>query len=329
MKKLICFLLTFVCCAAMLSACGDSQTSAAKNNLIYRVAVTDAAGTPVTEGVVVKFLQDGQQVAMQAVNAQGVAEKTLPTGNYTAEIVFTDVNAAFFYDASALTMTPDKTAVTAALYQKAGGEPVTLYVSGEDVNAYNVHAGSTAVELKAGRNYFLFTPTQSGDYGFYTQNNTNTVGLYGAPHFVQSESVAEAVDGVVKTTVKDSMIGSGNTGTAIFVIGIDAQEDCECVLVVERLSDPTWGPSDAPWTVYETTAPLAPYTLPEGAQLVNFDLTASKDAYDLIYNDADGRYHLNRADGPVVLMYLTEPTTYLDSFEIICSKSRIGKYFYK
>ena len=113
------------------------------------------------------------------------------------------------------------------------GEAISLSVGNGSYDAYPVDAGCTHVELKAGeRNYFLFTPTQAGTYEFSAADGANvTLGYYGAPHFVQSNNAAEDVseNGTFRISVSASMIGKGDTGTTVLVIGVDSDSATECI----------------------------------------------------------------------------------------------------
>ena len=82
--------------------------------------------------------------------------------------------------------------------------------------------------------------------------------------------------------------------------------------------------------MYQKTATLTEYKLPEGAKLGEFDLTASTDTYNIVLNEQDGFYHLNTADGPLVLVYLgvNASPKYLVSFETVLERSGVSKYFY-
>ena len=68
------------------------------------------------------------------------------------------------------------------------------------------------------------------------------------------------------------------------------------------------------------------YALPAGATLGEFDLKAED--YTLVLNEQDGFYHLNAADGPLVLMRLGQKSEYLDSFKTILERSGVVKYFF-
>ena len=199
-------------------------------------------------------------------------------------------------------------------------------------NAYPVSEGGTYVELVPGeRNYFLFTPTRGGTYAFSVEGADAVIGYYGAPHFVQDYTTIEPVDNVITESIRDSMIGTSNTGTTVMVLGLDAGEsDTGAILTIERVGDPAWSVEDEPWHVYEATHELVPYVHPAGVTLGEFDLKAASDAYTLVLG-SDGYYHMDTADGPLVLVRLGEKSggsKYLDSFETIINHSGVTKYFF-
>jgi len=333
MKKIFASVLTLML-ALLLVACnggqgsGNTPTSA---DAPYRVTVVDASGVPYTEGVIVRFLQNGQQAAMQPVNAQGVAEKTLTRGDYTVELIFTDTDATYYYDQTDLTLSAEKTELTVTLSYGAVDTGRTIYVGGEEHPTWAVSVGGTFVKLTPGkRTYFLFTPTQAGAYRVSCKEAGTAVGYYGAPHFVQELSITEVVDNAFDVSIRADMIGSDGTGTSVLVIGVDSESAQQAVLDIVRTGDPERTVEDEPWTVYQPTAKMDPYKLPAGASLKEFDLSA-KEPYSLVLNEQDGFYHLNSADGPLVLVRLgakSGGSKYLDCFETIISKSGVTKYFY-
>ena len=85
MKKrvLMLCLLAVMALGLLLAGCASQTPVETSGETTYRVTVQDALGAPYTSGVVVRFLQDGQQKAMQVVSESGVAEKALPPGTYT------------------------------------------------------------------------------------------------------------------------------------------------------------------------------------------------------------------------------------------------------
>jgi len=316
--------ITVACIALVLAACSEKTPA----EMTYKVTVADALGNPYTSGVVVKFMQNGEQKAMQVVNDNGVAEKALPTGDYNVELTFTDSADAYYYDATGVMLTPEKTEATVTLANNPV-ESVGLFAAGEEITAYHASIGSTYAQLVDGkRNYFLFTPAQAGTYRFSVTDDTAVIGYYGAPHFVQSMSAAEVVNNAFTISVSASMIGTNGTGTTVIVVGIDTGDNDHCLLNIERIGDPEHTLSDEPWTIYKATVDLKPYKLPVGAALSEFDLTASSDAYKLVLNKEDGFYHLGSADGALVLVRLGEDSKYLASFKTILENSGVVKYFF-
>ena len=324
-KNILLVMLLVVGMLAM-AACVSEPTPTTPAETTYKVTVADASNQPYTTGIVVRFMKDGQQVAMQVADENGVAEKVLETGTYTVELTFTGDADSYYYDSEGLTLTAEKPELTVTLAKKAGEAVALLYNDdGSITYAQGAEAGSTYVELQEGRNYFLFTPRTAGTYSFTTTDAAAVVGYYGAPHFVQPINIAEVVDNAFSISVSASMIGTGDTGTTVLVIGIDATQAGNCLLNIVRTGDPERTIADEPWIIYEATVDLELYALPQGAVLNSFDLTSD---YTLVFNEEDGFYHLNTADGPLVLVHLVEPSEYLASFYTILENSGVVKYFF-
>lgn len=229
---------------------GTTTGTTESAELAYRVTLTDGM-TPVTRGVVVKFMQNGTQAGMQKPDENGVAEKTLPRGEYTVELQFTDKE--YRYDASKLTLTGDAPELEIVLSNSLGEEKQSLFANGKDYDAYCVGLGSTMVPLNpSDRSYFLFAPTESGLYEFSLAGSDAAIGYYGAPHFVQETSAAEVVDNKFTISVRPDMIGTGNTGTSAYVIGVEAGEG-EAALCIQRIGEHEWSVADEPWINYKPT----------------------------------------------------------------------------
>ena len=321
MKRTSALLVLLLCLALLLTGCGKTESG----EQTYTVTVKDALGTPYTTGVVVKFLQNGEQVAMQPCNEKGEAAKTLAAGEYTVELSFTDTESDYHYDKN-LKLTADAPTLDVVLAEGVKGEATVLSVGSEEFEAYAIPVGGTYVELAADRrNYFLFTPTQEGTYKFFVADGVDaTLGYYGAPHFVQQNSSVELVDGAFTVSVSASMIGTGDSGTSVYVIGVDSEAEA-CVLAVERTGPAQKTLEDEPWTIYKAKTEPAAYTLPAGAAIQEFDLTAN---YTVVFNEADGYYHLDTADGPLVLVRLAEDSDYIACFKTILDRSGVSRYFF-
>lgn len=310
--------------SVLLWGCGSSEAE-------YKVSVVDALGNPYTSGIVVKFMQNGEQVALQACDESGVASKILPKGNYDAELSFTTDAENYYYEGN-VSLSAKETEATVYLANKITSEPTVYVVNDENFDVYDVATGCTYVDIAAEkRSYFKFTPSEAGLFEFSIPDGANAqIGYYGAPHFIQTVSTAEVVDNKFTISVKAEMIGTGDGGTASYIIGIDSldADTTNCILGIQRLGDPTKTIEDEPWTVYEATHEMTPYTLPEGAELKEFDLTASTDTYNIVYNENDGFYHLDSADGPLVLVSLAEDCPYIACFKTMLDRSGVVKYFF-
>lgn len=312
----------------LFAACGEEKPDETlSKDAEYKVTVVDALGNPYS-GVVVRFLKGTEQVAMQVADDKGVAAKTLERGDYMVDLMFTGDEDSYYFEKDGLSLTAEKTELQVILSNTVIGEGRELTANGQAYTAYNVGDGCTYVELTEGMNYFLFTPKSAGTYEFSVKNSEAKIGYYGSPFFVQPLSTVEAVDNSFTQSISASMIGTDDTGTTVMVIGLEAAAgQTDAILSIERIGDAERTIEDEPWVIYQTTAELAPYTLGD-VTLKDFDLTASTDTYNLVLNETDGFYHLDSADGPLVLVRLGEPSAYLESFKKILESSGITKYFF-
>lgn len=319
--KALALMLVLAFCLSAFAACGDETPGSSSAEAAYRVVFKDAAGKAYSQGIVVKFMQNGQQAAMQMVNESGVAEKTMPRGDYTVELQFTEGN--YIYDNSDMTLTADKTELTVLLSQPLSEETQELSVG----TAHYVSEGCTNITLDAeNRSYFIFTPRAVGKYEVSLINAAAPIGYYGGSvHYVWDHSAVEVVDNKFSVDIK-----AGQLGGAIMIIGVDAGEG-DAILSVQNIGDPDWSVEDEPWTIYNPTVEIKPYTLPAGAKLNKFDIKAPTETYNLVLNENDGFYHLNSADGALVVVVLGEnakDTEYVPPFETILDKQGVRRYFF-
>lgn len=336
--KALTLAMLWLCCMMALCACqseaAPTTTEALSQTAVYRVTVLGVDGKPATDGVIVRFLKGSEEIAMQKTDASGVASKELDRGDYAVEIMFIDQSVSYYYDTENLTLSATKTELTVELAYRAENPSKLFYGSEESdyYETYEVSTGRTYVTLAAGgRSYFLFTPQEAGVYRLSVVGEAYAVGYYGSPFFIQQNNVGNIEGNATTVTVSPGMIGTNNTGTTVFVIGVDNPENAEvnALLQVERVS--AYVDTSIPSRTYQTTAALTPWTLPEGAVTSSFDLTASTGAYQLVLDEATGFYHLNSVDGPLVLVCLGEGAddllSYAISYDTMLQTVGVNKYF--
>ncbi len=323
MKKYMALLLALALVWS-LAACGGLSATAD-----YTVRVVNAKGQPYSAGVIVRFHQNGTQVAMQVVDENGTVTKNLDKGSYTVDLMFTDSEAGYVYDQTDLTLSADKKELEISLAYELGEEETQLYIQDASHGAKYVGVGCTQVPLTpGGRTYYLFAPKEPGTYEIGVFGQVSGFGCYGTPFYIQEFPIFEVKDNSFTTSITADMIGSGEGGSNVYVLGIDSESAESCVLSVDRTGDPAWTPEQEPYQIYQTTATLGNYSLPKGAKVLTFDLTAATDAYKLVFNESDGSYHLNTADGPQVLVYLGKDNQYTSCFQEMLTKTGVRKYFY-
>ncbi|MBQ3003829.1 MAG: hypothetical protein IJD82_08860 [Clostridia bacterium] len=338
-KRFLLFALALLLCGTvMLASCGSEETSSdaasepetSAGDVVYRVTVKDLLDVPYQSDIAVQFMQNGERIAMQPLDENGTAEKVLSAGTYDIVLAFADNEQNYHYEQNVV-LTAQEPAINLIVSRKVVSEPRELIAQGNSYDAYPIETGCFYTKLtKNSRNYFLFAPTVAGKYEFKIVQGTDVqIGYYGAPHFVLENNTADVKDNTFTISVSASMIGSGDGGTSVYVIGVDAMGEADhCILGIERIGDPDRTIEDEPWIIYEATEEPVEYDLPEGAQIKEFDLTAATDAYPLVFNEEDGFYHLNTADGPLVLVRLSEDCEYIACFETILDRSGVARYFY-
>ncbi len=327
---------------ATLCACGNTQptstpekpdnkptnkpTEPAKETALYQVTVVGVDGKPATSGVFVKFMQNGEQVAIQNTNVAGVAEKELEKGDYTVELMFSGSNK-YYFDDSDMTLSKTKTQLTINLCLEQRTDFEIVYVNDVEHTAYFLSAGNTYVTLKPGRNYFLFQPEISGEYQFYTAGGTHKVGYYGGTFYIQANDVGkEAPNNGTALSLSNSHISPNSS----FVIGVDnpGEEDVNVILQAVRVGE--YIDTSIPKEIYSVKHPLTVWTLPSKVTVKLFNIR-SNTTYNLVLDEATGFYHLNDVNGPLVVVFLGKNAAsynqYLAPYDTILQNSSVTAYF--
>ena len=116
-----------------------------------------------------------------------------------------------------------------------------------------------------------------------------------------------------------------NLNSTEYLFGVVGEGKGDGVFKIEKVSDIDLSPEELPYTDYKKTQNIEKFTF-GGGNLVNFDITNL--LYSAVYNEADGYYHLNSKDGPVIYIRLTVPTAYTESLEKICETQPFQHYLY-
>lgn len=341
-RKIASLALAVLMTASVLCACADPQAGSSgskpstptsstpasqSNKTTYKVAVFEIDGKPATSGVVVRFMKNGEEAAIQTMNESGVAEKELEKGDYTVELMFTNQEIQYYYDSKDLTLSKTKTELTIHLCLQQSEEGETIYVNDMEPTAYYLETGNTYVTLKPGRNYFLYNPSRSGEYQLYTAEGAYVTGYFGGKHFVMPENIGdEAPNNGVALSVQPSAVSEDNS----YIIGVDnpGTEDVQTILYAVRVSD--YIDTSVPTRVYKTTAALTPWTAPAAVSINKFNITSAA-TYTLVLDPATGFYHLNSVDGPLVVVFLGKNAEgYMDHlapYDIILKNSGVSAYF--
>ena len=268
----------------------------------YTVTLLDGSGNPMG-GLTVLFYSGDKQVAKKVGDKKGVSKVTLDRGTYTIKVE----GSSLKYDEKAAVVSVNKPSVSltlAADIDTSKTYKLTVTYPDETDRRFTVHyltEGAAYVTLTPGeRNYFMFEPKNAGTYRFSSSNTYAKIGHFGSDMFVYMDNVAEISGNAFNMSVSETQIGN------VFVIGIDAATNCDAAIVqVTRIGDPAWSIEDVPTTEYKGNGAPKPVTAPSG--LTDLDIKSSAE-HHLVFNDKDGYYHLDSANGPVVYVHLDHPS---------------------
>lgn len=295
----------------------------------YKVTLVDGYGNPVKD-VEVSFMSGGKEEEKVKTDASGKATANIASGEYTVEFEAPD---AYYVPSETYKVSDAEPAVEIMLVGYASA-PQMVYP--DEVNGvYSVNVGSVRVPVKNGEmRYFFFAPAEGAVYRFYTDSDKVEVGYYGGSFYISDSNGGTMLDnGVMELEVLHSQVGN------MLVIGLKSTSSSvdECTLTVVRYSDMEVQLVELPWEQYvldHTPAVIAP---PKGNQHyvdivvdISNPLNPSGAVEEIkaVYNENDGYYHLNTADGPVLYAKLAAKTIFQESIYTIVNVTNVGRYFY-
>lgn len=267
----------------------------------YSVTLLDGKGNPMG-GLPVTFYSGDKEVAKQVGDKKGVSKVTLDRGTYTVKVGGTELR----YDEKAAVVSVNKANITLILAADIDtSKSYKLVVTQPDetdrkYTVYYLSEGAAYVTLVPGeRNYFMFEPKSAGTFRLSSSNTYAKIGHFGTDMFVYHNNSAEVSGNAFNLSVRETELGN------VFVIGIDAATNCSAaVLQVTRIGDPAWSIEDVPTVEYKGNGAPKPITAPSG--LTDLDIYSATQ-HHFVYNEKDGYYHLDSANGPVVYVHLDHP----------------------
>lgn len=296
----------------------------------YSVTILDSFGNPVS-GLKVSFMSGNSVAAEAAADASGKVTVKLQEGDYD---VIPDVGDSYMGTSVKLTASAPSAEIILVRYASA---PNYVYPGAKDTDevlggVYDVQIGSICVPVEKGKiRYLFFAPREGAIYHVYTDSDKVEVGYYGGSFYVTSTSNAVYDEnGAMVLEVLHSSVGNklviGLTSTSATVT--------ECIVTIERFSDIEIKDVERPWEQYvPTQVPDEQVKTPSGTLRyvpieINYSTMSGTKEIQVVYNEKDGYYHLETADGPVLYVKITQSTKYLDSLKGIVTFTNIGKYFY-
>ncbi len=284
------------------------------NKQTYTVTVTDYQNNPQT-GVLVQVYKSGKMVAMQTVNSQGVATMQLEKGSYTVELAF-PAGVELYYESRTATLTSSVPNLTI----RVAGPVEGTYEEVEGSAAYVVSVGGTYVKLPNAVNYFLFSPTEAGVYEITTSNPDAQIQYWGGTFFPSNHTPDGGYENnTFVTNVKPSGLG------VEYLLAVSGRPS-DCILIITRTGDPILDESDLVPESYEAKTPPTPFSYTGSGTLTYVELTSSHKA---VYNAADGYYHLDSANGPVLYMNLGPNAPFVSMYNMLGFTGVGGTGFYE
>lgn len=301
--------------------------------ITYTVSLVDASGVPIQKKMIVSLLQNGMTVAEEK-SENGVATFLLAPDTYTV-FVDTENDPHFAFDASTPVILGEHASTAAiTLYTRPTQELQTIMAYSvkhgdfRNFQAQAVTEGGIRTEVEAAeRTYFLFTPTESGEYRITLDSDyAHLLGYFGDAAYPLERNIAEDLaDNSFTLNVKESNLGM------TYLLGITSSESVgrPCALSVKRIGDPLLGIEDVP--VVEIKAEKRPSTafhaeISGTESLTDLDVTDKN--LTVILNEEDGLYHLGTANGPLIYLRIKSASPYLDALQSVAERTGMKCYFY-
>lgn len=290
----------------------------------YSVSITNGIGDG-HANLLVQFMQNGTRVMMEATNASGKVFVRLPQGSYTISIIDPENRSLEIPENLSLTATKRALDVVAIANVNVNGTNTIMGMTAgfTTTEAYAI-SGECAYAVNVNPNKIIpivWRPKQTGVYTFTLESEIGvTLSYHGIPQYVQDRDCLEEGDRIsdesYKITIRNVNLANPSIGiaeTTPYVLGLKANVmEGKAILKVVKTAEAPLSYQDVPWTINNSTIPAMEIS----KDITKADLTYVKlDGTDtVVYNENDGLYHLNSADGKVLYVQLTNtPATLPDA----------------
>ena len=327
----------------------DPSDPALDGEIVYEITVLGANGEP-CPNIIVELYDGEEKIAIKMTDGDGMvkcaSDKPIKAKDapFTVKLISPDAKKLNYDEKSAL-ISDGKEKITISLFNTADDLPKeTLYPGDSDASiaAAIMSDGRYRVNLKSGRNYFVFYATARGQYKISTElieGAEYEMGYFGAPHLVQSRNIA-STDGSGEVFINEDAlffnVRSFNAGddyhsSSRYVFGIDATADVSAIIEIKCVdANLPLSKEELPWEDYMLPADPTPYA-PSASIGSADDLTPvpiTDPDFKAVYNSEDGFYHVGAADGPVIFLKLSIDSEYLASFKTIMETNQLRCYVY-
>ena len=301
----------------------ETETETEAQTIDYTVKVVNFKGEPVSSGMFVQILKDGEALGgMRKTNKDGEAIFQLEKGEYTFELIYTD--EGLIYDTEECVLTAKKHTKEVLIYNEPAEGKMMIYPHDPNkgdryqYEAKFIKEGANKVAID-GQSYYLFQPTRGGVYKFsYICDVAITIGFFGQSGYILESSTVEIKDRAFTTEIPNE------SQFPVFVIGVKSLATDSCYLTVERIGDPTKEIQKIDYVASEVPSKNCEYNY-LNATIVDIDVTDEN--LNVVYNENDGFYHFGSENGPIVLVRITTASRYIASFSKMCETSKLFKIF--
>lgn len=319
--KLLLVLVFSLLLALAATSCDGNGGSTEPTYGDFSVTVLDCDNEAVS-GIIVSVYKGNECVDTNVTDKDGRSEFTgLENTEYTVMLQNTSVKNVIYYDTATAKLSPEANNLSITVYASITEATNSIYGNIPDgTKAYSLELGEYHVKTNEGMTYLMLELTRQGIYEISLKGDENlTIGNFGNPYYVMESDISKDNDTGRSFTMKCE-------GDRVqLVVGIQSQAAADAIVTVKYVSELEDDPLYAPWIPVYPENELSQYTLSDNMKLSDLDIT---DENLTVVLGNDGYYHLGTADGPIVLVRVTESTEYIDSFSKISETTNFGWYKY-